>query len=75
MKRIIIGLLSTALVAAVGAFLFSSDATLAAKTPSAYLKSMSPTSPHPGMVWIPAGTFQFGDTVTNLRINDLPVCG
>lgn len=53
---------AAALVAACGALLFSGDASLAAKAPSVCLKGDN-NGPHPGMVWVPAGTFQFGDTI------------
>jgi formylglycine-generating enzyme required for sulfatase activity len=56
-------LFACAILAAGGVFFFSGDPTLAAKTPSVCLKQAGSKSQHPGMVWIPAGTFAFGDTI------------
>jgi formylglycine-generating enzyme required for sulfatase activity len=62
-RRGLIAIASLAAVAAAGLAFFAGAPSFAAKTPSACPKNASAKSPHPGMVWIPGGTFDFGDTV------------
>ncbi|HVP85953.1 MAG TPA: formylglycine-generating enzyme family protein [Rhizomicrobium sp.] len=61
--KALIAVAGLAALTTAGWLVFAETPSFAAKPPPICLKDAPANGPHSGMVWIPAGTFQFGGTV------------